>query len=285
MSPFSIKFQANWRKLKIRPFFSDVRNFAHTQILLSPSCSGYPIYPKYKFSSQSEKVENSAVFSDGRNFAHTQILLSPSFSGYPIYPKYKISSQSDKVEISRIQWISCENEKSQNFFISAIVLRIPDIPYIPNFKRIGQSWKFGRFFGRSKFRSHKNFIITIIFRIPDIPKVPNFKPIGQGWNFANSVRISCENEKWQNFFICAIVLRISHSPYIPNFERIGQSWKFDPFFGRPKFREFCYFEKISLHCPVSKRLLSIIMQSFIQLSLVVFKMLSWTKKRKNKKNN
>ena len=126
--------------------FSDVRNFVHTPILLSPSCSGYPIYPKYKFSSQSEQVKNSAVYSDGRNFAHIQILLSPSFSKYLIHPKYTISSQSDKVEISRIQWISCENEKSQNFFIIAIVLRIPDLPHKQNFKLIGQSWKFGHFF-------------------------------------------------------------------------------------------------------------------------------------------
>ena len=186
-------------KVEHSAVFSDVRNFVHTQILLSPSCSGYPIYPKYKFSSQSEQVKNSAVFSDGRNFAHIQILLSPSFSGYLIYPKYKISSQSDKVEISRIQWISCENEKSQNFFIIAIVLRIPDLPHKQNFKLIGQSWKFGRFFGRSKFRWHTNFIITIIFRIPDIPKIQNFKPIGQGWNFANSANF-VRKQKIAEFF-------------------------------------------------------------------------------------
>ena len=115
-------------KVEHSAVFSDVRNFVHTQILLSPSCSRYPIYPKYKFSSQSEKVKNSAVYSDGRNFAHIQILLSPSFSGYLIYPKYKISSQSDKVEISRIQWISCENENRRIFLLLPLYSEYPIYP-------------------------------------------------------------------------------------------------------------------------------------------------------------
>ena len=199
MSPFSIKFQANWRKLKIRPFFRTSEISLTHKFYYHHHVQDTRYTLNTNFQANLKKLKIRPFFSDGRNFAHIQILLSPSFSGYLIYPKYKISSQSDKVEISRIQWISCENEKSQNFFIIAIVLRIPDLPHKQNFKLIGQSWKFGRFFGRSKFRWHTNFIITIIFRIPDIPKIQNFKPIGQGWNFANSANF-VRKQKIAEFF-------------------------------------------------------------------------------------
>ena len=164
MSPFSIKFQANWSKLKIRPFFltSEISltykfHYHHhvqdTQYTLNTN-----------FQANRKNLKNRPFFSDGRNFAHTQILLSPSFSGYPIYPKYRISSQSDKVEISRIQWISCKNEKSQIFFISPIVLRIPYIPHIHIFKLIGQSWKFGRFFSDGRNFAHTQILLSLHFQ-------------------------------------------------------------------------------------------------------------------------
>ena len=81
---------------------------------------------------------NSAVFFGRSKFRSHKILLSPSFGqDTPIYPLItnKIWSKSDKVEISRIHpEFRAENEKSHldEFFISAIVLRIPDIPYIPS---------------------------------------------------------------------------------------------------------------------------------------------------------
>ena len=170
MSPFSIKFQANWRKLKIRTFFrtseislthkfhyhhhvQDTRYTLNTnfqanrkKLKIRPFFRTVEISLERKFYyhhhvqdtryTQNTKFQANRTRLKFREFSEFRaktknrriFLLVPIYSECPIYPMCKISSQSDKVEISRIQWISCENEKSQNFFISAIVLRIPNIP-------------------------------------------------------------------------------------------------------------------------------------------------------------
>ena len=142
------------------------------------------------------------------------------------------------------------------------MFRIPDIPKIQNFKPIGQGWNFANSVNFVQKRKIAEFFYS---GYPIYPKVPNFKQIGQGWNFANSeFRAKTKNRR-----IFLLVPLYSEYPIYPiqNFKRIGQSWKFDPFLGRPKFREFSYFEKFKLFMHIFKHS-SIIMQSFIKLSYV-----------------
>ena len=236
MSPFSIKFQANWRKLKIRPFFRT------SEISLTYKFYYHHHVQDTQYTLNTNFQANRKKLKIGRFFRTVEISLTHKFYYHHHFQdtRYtqntKFQANRTRLKFREFSEFRAKNEKSQIFFISAIVLRIPYIPHIQNFKLIGQSWKFGRFFGRSKFRSHTNFIITIIFRIPDIPKI-QISSQSDKVEISWIQRISCENEKSQNFFISAIVLRIPDIPCIPNFKRIGQSWKFGRFFGRPKFRE------------------------------------------------
>ena len=166
MSPFSIKFQANWRKLKIRPFFrtSEIslthKFYYHHHV----QDTRYTLNTKFqanrtrlKFRELSEfrvKTKNSRIF-----------LLTPSCTQNNLFTPYtKFWANRRKLKIRPFFRTVGNFAHTIKFRLSPSFSAFPNTRYTQNnkfrFQPIGQGWNFAEF-STLEFRAKTPFSIKI----------------------------------------------------------------------------------------------------------------------------